>query len=216
MSNGSVIMKYVFAAFIAAFVAFAAMGAVIMQQETLVKWWLPLVVVIPLGAGAGFLTWRFWAWLMDWDNKVLCMVVQGAAVSALLWCGFYAANTLGVREGSQRTAEVPVERLFKEKHRKTRRVSRRVVRYGPEYWVYKAEVRFAGGRTKDLRISKQMYNNLSKGDSIEVEMVTGLFGFDIVKEPYKPFKTVKPKKRRDHNPYRRHRLFPKHDNDSGA
>lgn len=148
--------------------------------KTIVEPWLPYGIALLLGV-ASIAVSGVWRCLTDtsrwWINALYGFAVVGAlSAFAIIGGNYYMAD-----ESTAHTEEVKVVDKYREKHYKSRRVSRRVYTRGAPYWTYHVTVEFADGRRKPIEVTKKRYAKIKSGSIRELTLQKGLFGMPVVK-----------------------------------
>lgn len=152
----------------------------VIYQDTLIQWWKPVALSLIVALGSGKFLWKKWRSLTDYDNVWINFGLHVITVTALILGGFYIGNYfLGDRD-TVTYQDVAVTRVYREQHHKTRRIGRRVYGQGAPYWVYKADIELPHGEYKSLRLTKQKYDLLSKGDTLGLAIRDGFFGTTVI------------------------------------
>ncbi len=148
--------------------------------KTIVEPWLPYGIALLLGV-ASIAVSGVWRCLTGtsrwWINALYGFAVVGAlSAFAIIGGNYYMAD-----ESTAHTEEVEVVDKYREKHYKSRRVSRRVYTRGAPYWTYHVTVEFADGRRKPIEVTKKRYAKIKSGSIRELTLQKGLFGMPVVK-----------------------------------
>lgn len=148
--------------------------------KTIVEPWLPYGIALLLGV-ASIAVWGVWRCLTGtsrwWINALYGFAVVGAlSAFAIIGGNYYMAD-----ESTAHTEEVKVVDKYREKHYKSRRVSRMVYTRGAPYWTYHVTVEFADGRRKPIEVTKKRYAKIKSGSIRELTLQKGLFGMPVVK-----------------------------------
>lgn len=148
--------------------------------KTIVEPWLPYGIALLLGV-ASIAVSGVWRCLTGtsrwWINALYGFAVVGAlSAFAIIGGNYYMAD-----ESTAHTEEVKVVDKYREKHYKSRRVSRRVYTRGAPYWTYHVTVEFADGRRKPIEVTKKRYAKIKSGSIRELTLQKGLFGMPVVK-----------------------------------
>jgi hypothetical protein len=93
----------------------------------------------------------------------------------LLLCTALTVNLLTADKNPVNTKAV-VEKVYTETRYHTKRVSRKVYTRGAPYTVYCVEIQFPEGKKRHFDIKKKVYNRLSKGDTVSVDIKKGALG----------------------------------------
>lgn len=144
-----------------------------MLKELLTPWIIPVLCVLPVGAALALplrhpvsrLTGSAMVWL-----NTLCALVFAVPVVLMV---VLLANRLSTVERTD--IPVVVERVYKETRYKTKRVSRRHYTRGTPYKVTRADVKLPDGHTRSIDVTKRVYKNMSKGDTVDIPVTTGIF-----------------------------------------
>lgn len=160
---------------------FCLLTVIYMQGVTLVPWWRPMLVGAAVAIPASLrLGGRFGA-LVGIRGKWIGIVAGAISIVVVVMALFYSANYFinasGHPEAGQKAA---VTRVYRKQQHRTRRVGRRFSARGEPYWVYRMDVRFDDGYVKTLSIQPDVYNRVSRGDSIVVPVRRGCLGLRII------------------------------------
>lgn len=154
----------------------AFVGIFCFERITIVDWWKPAVVCGIIGI--------FSAPLQQLRNAKMALwlrcLLQAVAVTVICLFGYYLVNYLTARQAPLRFDDVLVTNVYRERHYKSKRVSRRVYTRGAPYWVYCMDIELADGRRKSVTISKKRYKQVDAGDTVELATRRGIFGKDVV------------------------------------
>lgn len=156
-------------------------GAGFFYANTLVEWWLPLTIALC----AALLFWvllkgrwaRIWPDTYGWLRCLIHFVffTVGAA------CVVLGGNFIGADDATLHEEQVSVERKYREKHYRSRRVGRGRYVKGEPYYTYNIEVRFADGRVKTMELPLERYNRIRNGSEIPLRMEKGMLGWPVIK-----------------------------------
>ena len=155
-------------------------GAAFFYGRSLVS--LPAAVVpcIALGFAASYFMKGISRRVSGSDSFIANYLFQGALLSALACFMFLGGNyTIGSDDTHREVAVV--ERLYSKTEHSTRRVGRRYVRTGEPYKVYYMELYFSNGRQKEIRLGRNGFGTLRKGEKIDIELSEGIFGIPVIK-----------------------------------
>ncbi len=132
---------------------------------------------------SGGLLWkcRLWTWLTGSSaflpNYLCHSVCTGIFVTAL----FYVCNYCFSDDEAGHIEKTVVENKYYKVRHRTRRVSRGRYTQGEAYNVYYLKVRFGDGSFRDFETEHAKYARLHKGDTMELFISGGLFGYPVVK-----------------------------------
>lgn len=148
--------------------------------KTIVEPWLPYGLAGVVGV-ASIAVSGLWSGLTGtsrwWPNALYGFAVVGmVSAFAIIGGNYYMAD-----ESTSHPEAVEVVAKYREKHYKSRRVSRRVYTRGAPYWTYHVTVEFADGRQKSIEVPKKRYGNIKMGSVRELALQKGLFGMPVVK-----------------------------------
>lgn len=154
--------------------------SVSLYGDTLVKPWVPFGIAALIGIGSIAFS-GVWGALTGtskrWANALYGIVVVGAIASfAIIGGNYFFAD-----DSTAHIENVAVVGKYREKHYKSRRVSRRVYTRGAPYYTYHVTVEFADGRRKSLKVPLKRYNRIRNGSMRELTLQTGLFGMPVIK-----------------------------------
>lgn len=134
-----------------------------------------------LSAIAGLALWRLWREMTRSEsvrfNYILNLVAcTGIIAGAIYSINFWVASDS--REG--RELRLPVERLARETHYRTKRAGRRNIGQEP-YQVYRAYYLMPDGERRFVTLSVEEFSKSRSSDSVEVRIVKGLLGAEVIK-----------------------------------
>ncbi len=147
---------------------------------TLVDSWIPLTVA---GGGAivtGMIFGKSWRVVTGSNVRAVNFGCQAVFGFALFLGAFFMVNGW-MADDEKYDAKVEVTERIRETHKRTRRVGRRYVADGPEYYMYYLKVRFDDGELKKIAVNRGEYSRRKAGDSVMVEMRTGRFGYPVIR-----------------------------------
>ena len=147
---------------------------------TLVDTVVPLSVGVVGAIVTGLLFGRSWKSVTGSSNRALNFSCQAVFGFILFSSAFFMINSW-MADGERYDEKVEVTERIREKHKRTRRVGRRYVADGPEYYMHYLKVRFDDGQTKKIAIGHGEYARRKAGDSVTVEMQCGKFGYPVIK-----------------------------------
>lgn len=137
--------------------------------------WIPAAVTLVMTVALGLPMRGLWRWLTGSDSVALALVCQVLSVWPMLTCVVLAVNMTGAGHGTSRV-EVPVERVYQETRHQTRRTGRRSYVQGPPYKVCRIDIDVPGAGRRSLDVPRKTYRRLDKGDTIGIDITTGLLG----------------------------------------
>lgn len=156
-------------------------GAAYFYANTLVEWWLPLTIALC----AALLAWVLLKgrWERRWPDTYgwLRCAVHFLFFTVLAGFAVLGANYAGADDATLHEEQVAVERKYREKHYRSRRVGRGRYVKGEPYYTYKVEARFADGRLKSFELPLTEYNRTRQGGQMVLGLEEGLLGWPVVK-----------------------------------
>lgn len=177
-----------------------------MLRTTMVSVWIPLAIAVGIAMVSGLTLSRVWRYLTDRQSFAINYIFHVLVVSGFLLLAVVLLNRYGASENASYKENAIVTRVYREKHYRTKRVSRRVYTRGAPYYIYMTDVELADGRFASFSIPKKRYDQLNRGDTIGVTLSKGLFRWDTIEKDditYPPSKNKK-KDRLPKTPYRTH------------
>lgn len=156
-------------------VLLSAGGCFYCFKRLLTPGWIPAVVTLVMTVALGLPMRGLWRWLTGSDSVALAFVCQVLSVWPILTCVVLAANMAGEGHGTSRVG-APVERVYQVTRHETRRVGRRSYVQGPPYKVCRIDIDVPGAGRRSLDVPRKTYRRLDKGDSVGIDITTGLLG----------------------------------------
>lgn len=163
-------------ALVVAVVSYIAVFA--LYDITLMPWWLPWIIGVPVAAATGLHCARWWQRVTWLKSVALNYCVHVAVVAGVVAMAFMLANRIG-SENRGEVVEARLEKVYSEQRHRSRRVGRNRYVRGEAYYVYRADVEVEG-RHKTLNINRSQYSRLRRATTVEVPVSRGLFGFRIL------------------------------------
>lgn len=160
-----------------------AAGIYSLSRLTLISFTVTVVYFAVAAFASGIVMWRcrLWTWLTGSSaflpNYLCHSVCTGIFVIAL----FYICNYCFSDDEAGHIEKTVVENKYYKVRHKTRRVSRGRYTRGEAYSVYYLKVRFSEGSFTDLQVKYEKYARLYKGDTVELFISEGFFGYPVVK-----------------------------------
>ena len=158
------------------------MSAAVLRNYTMVSF--PVVMSASFMAGAMIgvaaapviarLTRKPWIAL---NAAIGTAVATGVVAGAFFILNFALADT-----STAHREQAVIERKYRETRYRQKRVSRNRYVRGEPYYEYYFDVRYANGATKAMLVRADRYRRLDAGDTINVDISRGLFGFPVVKK----------------------------------
>lgn len=165
-------------------IIFFVVGCVAVEMA---MWNYTLVdIAVPLSVGGcgamvtGLIFGKSWRNVTGSSSRVLNFCCQAVFGFVLFSAAFFMINSW-MADDDRYDVKVEVMERIREKHRQTKRVGRRYVADGPEYYMHYLKVRFDDGQTKMITADHGEYAHSMAGDSVTVEMQRGRFGYSVIK-----------------------------------
>ena len=164
------------------FLTFIGYGAAIsLSARTMI--WFPAVVLTSFAIAAllgvaiavrrgGFLGIR---------NRILASGVAALILTGVLSGAFLTLNYVFTADGSAHTERVAVTRKYREKHYRSKRVSRNRYTRGEPYYEHCIDIEFDNGKVCQIKLGMEKYRRVSTGDTLQATIEKGLFGFPVMK-----------------------------------
>lgn len=166
--------------------------AAVIQNNTLIDWWVPASVCAVVAIPCGILLKGVVRWITHFVRP-MWNIIAGCVLSFAVFLGsFYALNYYMADEASSQEYRVPVLDKFTEEHYHVQRVSRYRVRRGQKYQVYYVYVELPDSSGKKIEVPVSEYVKIKKGRRITLRMERGLFGITVIKNlkfPVRQYKT---------------------------
>ncbi len=166
--------------------------AAVLQNSTLIEWWIPVAAGLVLALPAGMLLRRLMRRLTRMDSTIVNVLVGTALSYAVVTGSFYALNFYRSDATSTHDYSAPVLNKYSEEHYRTRRVSRNRVTRGETYRVYYVVVELPGGRTKAIDVTLAVYNRARTGGQLTLSVEKGFFGIPVIKNLSAPIRRYTP------------------------
>lgn len=164
---------------IAVFVFVALAAAVLgLIEITLCPPLVPAIISLLAAIALAFPYHNLWQRLTGLGKPWLNAAVHIVFATVLFMALFYGINWLG-RSSVPRQTTATVTSVAKETRYHTRRVRRGVYTRGAPYTAFVATINIGGNR-RSVDISYDNYRGLRKGDTLDVELYSGLLGQDII------------------------------------
>ena len=160
-----------------------AASAYSLSKHTLVNFRTTAACFATAALVSGMVMWKFrlWTWITGSSKFLPNYLCHSACTGILVTALFYICNYCYADDTAGHIEKTVVEKKYYKVRHKTRRVSRGRYTRGEAYNVYYMKVRFADGSVKELETEHKKYSRLHEGDTIELFISEGLFGFPVVK-----------------------------------
>lgn len=157
-------------------VVLAGIGTVI-WENTLVAWWLPVVIALAVAAALLPLGMIIWPRLTRSDSRLTNILLHLGCVWAIIYFLILFINMKGVDPSSAQTLTATIERKYSKEH--TRNSGRRH-RAQTHYFTYHATLLLPDGRRKERQIQLDRFNRLRTGAEVDVTVSRGLLGMQVI------------------------------------
>lgn len=171
-------IRIVAGAFLAVLAVSSYVGAATLLKFIFVKWWIPASIALGITTVSGLTLWRLWKWLTDRQTFLPNYLCHIAILTGILMAGMLAVNYFVPSDKPFRHEKALVTKVYREKHYRTKRVSRRVYSQGAPYYVYRADLQLHNGNTSTINLNLKRYNSLNKGDSVGITVGRGILGWE--------------------------------------
>lgn len=158
-----------------------AAGALALERVTLIHWSKPAAACLAAALPLGVFLRRAISALTGLANKLLCSAIGVTAMFAALSGGFYIANYFGADDASRQKITARVIRKYSEERHRTRRVGRNRYIQGDKYMVYNLVMSLPGGKEMTRSVSTGEYIKTREGRTVDMYLVNGLFGIQVIK-----------------------------------
>lgn len=177
-NNSSGAWRTVCMAFMLTITIFCIGGCAYMFRTLLTQWWIPALVTAIPAIALALPARGLWRWFTGRDNVALNLICHILFTYPLLLCVALTVNYATSGKGNVRENAI-VERVYRETRYKTRRVSRKVYTRGAPYYVYCIEIRLPDSRKRDIEVQKNIYNRVSRGDTVGIDVSRGVLGMSV-------------------------------------
>lgn len=204
-------VRIVAGTFLAVMAVSCYIGTATLLKFVFVKWWLPASIAFGISAASGLTLYRMWKWLTGRSGFVLNYLCHLSFFTGFLMALMLVINYCVPADKPFRHEKAVVTKVYREKHYRTRRVSRRVYSRGAPYYVYRADLRLDNGNTSTINLDMKHYNSLNKGDSVGIVVGSGIFGWEELRADSIQYPAYK-KKKHPRRPRHRYSIPSENDN----
>lgn len=170
------------------FVVIAALGmAFVLQESTLVRWWIPVLASFPVAAALALPLERAVGGLTGWSSRAARYAAAFAAAFSITVGTVYTLNFYLSSRTSARSVEAVIAGKHSEERHRSRRAGRRYTASGEKYYEYYLDVLMPDSTRRKIKVSASGYVNTRSGSPATLTIERGLFGMDVIKD----FKTRK-------------------------
>ncbi len=160
---------------------FGYISAFSIGNMTMISLPLTMAVCFVLASVAGVLVAPFIASVTSSINIAL-----NAAIGAIILTGvfsglFITSNFVFSDAATAHSEQAVVKRKYKEKHYRTKRISRNRYTRGEPYYEYYLDIHYSNGRTKPMLVNINRYRATHEGDTVDVTLRQGLFGIPVIR-----------------------------------
>lgn len=190
MGKGKEAARIIAGGMMATIALMCAAGCYLMLRDSLTPRWIPVCIALLVTVPLALPLRGVWKWITGSDNVALNMASHVLFIFPLLLCSALVVNyACGSPTGS---IDACVEKVYRQTRYRSKRVGRRTYTRGQPYQVYCLEVRTDNGTTRDLDISRKIYNQVCKGDTIHLDVLTGPLGIRMLdtSHPHLPEKIM--------------------------
>ena len=155
--------------------------AAVLQEKTLVAWWIPVTVCalisIPVSLALQIIVRK----LTDFKNP-LWNILGAFVLSLAIFTGsFYILNYYGSDASSAETYYAPIVKKYTQERYHTKRISRNRVTRGEKYRVYFIKLEMPDGKEKKIEVSAGQYSRIKVGKRLNLQLESGLFGVTVIR-----------------------------------
>lgn len=153
-------------------------GMIFMLKVLISPWWIPVIIATVIGTGLALPMRGLWKWMTKSDNITLNLICHLLFTIPLLICVGLSVNYATSGKNIIHEKAI-VERVYRETRYKTKRVSRKVYTRGAPYYAYCMKLRLPTGNIRDIDVKKKIYDRLSKGDTVGIDVSKGILGLSV-------------------------------------
>ncbi len=157
-------------------------GCMSLYQRTLIDWWWPVGITALLALMSAAAMYPRWRRLTGTDSKILNFICHTVVSFTLILFAFFAVNYFFADDTTIHPEQVTVERKYREKRNRTRRVGRRSYTTGEVYYEYYMEIRFSNGRIKSVPVPRERYSRIRTGSTLTFHVEMGNLGVPVIKD----------------------------------
>ncbi len=174
--------RYITTAVIISIIVVASLGlSCMLQRNTLIEWWKPVVICFLPSCAVGLALSRVIR-VAGGVNKPWLTYVAGIVLSfSVIMAGFYSLNFYKSKPGTASVCQAVVARKYTKERFRTKRLSRHRSVRGEKYTVYCVDIELQGGWTKHFEVEAGEYARIRKGRKFDLDIEEGLFGVPVIK-----------------------------------
>lgn len=172
--------------------------ACVIQRDTLIDWWMPAAVCLLPAALLAFLYIRPLGRLTGISRPWMAACAAFALFFSVMLCSLYALNYYKSDHDTALACQATVTSKFTGERHRTKRVGRNRYVQGEPYTVYFIKMELPGGRVKELELTAGQYNNIRRGQKIDIEIEKGCLGVPVIKNMSLPKSKARKKSPRKH------------------
>ncbi len=158
----------------------SGMAAYIMLKTLLTPWIIPVLCVLPVALALALPLRSVTGWLTGSVNVWLNLSVHMLLMYPLLLGAVLLTNKLWVIT-NERDMQGVVDRVYTERRKSTRRQGRRSY-HTVEKLQNVIDITLETGKTRKIDVSKKIYRQVEKGDTVEIPITTGIFHMTQMEE----------------------------------
>ena len=173
-------------------VAISAAGlAMVIQNDTMVTWWIPTLICILIAVPIGVAVKKPLGRILPTNNRRVGAVAGIVVAYTLLAGAFYSLNYYASDSDTSHQFKVAITKKTTKEHYRVRRIGRNRVGRGEKYYTHAVTVEWPDLRPKELSVGAHEYARRRIGDSISLPTRGGLFGIPVIKNKKYTFKHKK-------------------------
>lgn len=159
-----------------------------LQHNTLVEWWKPVSICLPLALALGLPLKRPIGALTRLKSRVINYLIGAIFALAVTTGAFYSINYYCSDATTGEKCDAHVTGKYSQERHRSRRVGRGNYVRGEKYMVYYMTIELPDGRRKDIGLSAGEYVKTRVGQEISLSVETGYFDIPVIKDLSRPAK----------------------------
>lgn len=175
----------------------SGIAAYIMLKSLLTSWLIPVLCVLPVALALALPLRGVTRWLTGSYNTWLNISIHMLLMYPLLLGAVMLTNKLWVID-NQRDMQGVVDRVYTEKRKSTRRSGRRSYRTVEKLYNV-INITLETGKSRKIDVSKKIYRQAEKGDTVQIPVTTGIFHMTQMEEGQ--LKLLHPHIKKSRRPY---------------
>lgn len=178
MSKSKEAVRIVVGSMMVAATVFNVGGCIYMLRELLSARWIPICLTLVFAGCLALPLRSLWRRLTKSSNIALHLILHICFTWPLVLLLALIINFVNPASEKHRM-DMTVERVYTETRYHTKRVGRRTYSRGAPYKVYRIDITTPDGRSRGFDVKKKIYDRVSKGDTIELDVYRGILGMTV-------------------------------------